>query len=68
MIWNKKGCYSMGSGDLFFENNSSNKKYRRQELAKMNEYGWDEEETKYEKKAFQKDKCAYYEYSEDEYE
>lgn len=29
----------MGSGDLFFENNSSNKKYRRQELAKMNEYG-----------------------------
>lgn len=57
----------MGFGDLFFEDNSRNKKYRRQELANMNEYGWDEEEeTKYDKKALQKEKWANYEYSEEE--
>lgn len=57
----------MGFWDLFFEDNSRNKKYRRQELANMNEYGWDEEEeTKYDKKALQKEKWANYEYSEEE--
>lgn len=57
----------MGFWDLFFEDNSRNKKYRRQELANMNEYGWDEEEeTKYDKKALRKEKWANYEYSEEE--
>lgn len=58
----------MGLFDLFFENNNDkNRKAREQEMANMYEYGWDEpEETKYDKKALQREKWVNYEYSDEE--
>ena len=58
----------MGLFDLFFENNNDkNRKAREQEMANMHEYGWDEpEETKFDKKALQREKWANYEYSDEE--
>ena len=58
----------MGLFDLFFENNNDkNRKARKQEMANMYEYGWDEpEETKCDKKALQREKWANYEFSDEE--
>ena len=58
----------MGFFELFFGNDEErNRKHREQEMANMEEYGWDEpEETKYDKKALQREKWANYEYSDEE--
>ena len=58
----------MGFFELFFgTNDDRNHKAREQEMANMEEYGWDEpEETKCDKKALQREKWANYEYSDEE--
>ena len=58
----------MGFFDLLLGNNEDkNRKAKEHEMANMYEYGWDEpEETKYDKKALQREKWANYEYSDEE--
>lgn len=58
----------MGLFDLFFNDDNERKnKAKKQERANMYEYGWDEmEETKYDKKALEREKWANYEYSDEE--
>ncbi|MBE7709503.1 MAG: hypothetical protein E7Z93_03535 [Cyanobacteria bacterium SIG32] len=58
----------MGLWDLFTSNeNNKNRKAKEQEMANMYEFGWDEpEETKYDKKALEREKWANYEYSDEE--
>ena len=58
----------MGFFDLLFgTDDGRNRKAREQEMANMYEYGWDEpEETKFDKKALQREKWANYEYSDEE--
>jgi hypothetical protein len=58
----------MGFFELFFGNDDErNRKHREQEMANMYEFGWDElEETKYDKKALQREKWTNYEYSDEE--
>ena len=58
----------MGFFELFFgTNDDRNHKAREQEGANMYEYGWDEpEDTKWDKKALQREKWSNYEYSDEE--
>ncbi|MBQ9149927.1 hypothetical protein IJX73_03245 [bacterium] len=58
----------MGFFDLFSSNDDEkNCKHENQELANMYEFGWDEpEETRYDKKALDREKWANYEYSDEE--
>ena len=58
----------MGFFDLLLGNNDErNHKAKEQEMANMYEFGWDEtEETKYDKKALEREKWANYEYSSEE--
>ena len=58
----------MGLFDLLFgSDDDRNRKAKEQEMANMYELGWDEpEETKYNKKALQREKWANYEYSDEE--
>ena len=58
----------MGLWDLFTSNeNNKNRKAKEQEMANIYEFGWDEpEETKYDKKALEREKWANYEYSDEE--
>jgi len=58
----------MGFFDLLFgSDDDRNRKEKEQEMANMYELGWDEsEETKYDKKALQREKWANYEYSNEE--
>ncbi len=44
-----------------------NRRHKRQEMANMEEFGWDEpEESKYDNEALQREKFANYEYSDEE--
>ena len=58
----------MGFFNLLFESDDDrNHKAREQEMANMYEFGWDEPaETKYDKKALQREKWENYEYSDEE--
>ena len=52
---------------LLGDDEEKNRCHKRQEMANMYEMGWDEpEETKYDKKALQREKWANYEYSDEE--
>ena len=52
---------------LLGDDEEKNRRHKRQEMANMYEMGWDEpEETKYDKKALQREKWANYEYSDEE--
>ena len=52
---------------LLGDDEEKNRRHKRQEMANMYELGWDEpEETKYDKKALQREKWANYEYSDEE--
>lgn len=58
----------MGLFDLLFENNKKQNS-KKEEIANMSEFGWDEiEETKHDKKALEYEKWANYEYSDEERE
>ena len=63
---------SMGLFDFLLGNESENEKnrrYHRQEMANMDEFGWDEiEETKCDLKSLQQEKFANYEYSDEKEE
>lgn len=53
--------------DLFGNDDERTRKSKAQEMANMNEFGWDEpEDTKYNKKALEREKWANYEYSDEE--
>ena len=58
----------MGLFDLLFgPENDKNRKAKKQEIANMYEFGWDEpEESKYDNEALQREKWANYEYSDEE--
>ena len=52
---------------LLGDDEERNRRHRKQEMANMEEFGWDEpEESKYDSEALRREKFANYEYSDEE--